>query len=173
MKGLKRSLDRGNSLEQHIIKSTLQMDALFLPMTNVPFDTAWGTIALDRFKKGNVLFLGARADIIFAKTDANISNTFEGIFSFGTEPSTSNADLVGAFADLIPAFLLGPASSGVTSNERAWSLTQAGEVFDNTDSSLDVNLNIHIFDDSIFNHSALLVTGNITTAYLLLGDDDN
>ena len=176
MKGLKRSLDRGNPLEQHIIKRTIQMDALSVPIAigSSP-QNGHGTVVLDSFRKGNVLFLGARIDVSFTAGDVEIDVDFDSEFGLGTAPSVDETSpIAGVQQDLILRTIMPQAIDGTTVNKRAMhAKAESGEVFDNTDSSIDMNLNIIIPDADIsVNPSSVLVTGNVTVAYLLLGDDD-
>ena len=173
MKGLKRSLDRGNPLEQHVIKETIVLDDFVINVTENT--TGFGTAVLDSFfSKGNVLLLGATFYADLSTVPGNIIAAWEGDISLGTTGISAAGALTGGLANIIPSSAVGPANIGVFANAR---VVSDGDIFggtvNNTDEDKNVNLNIILDASSISADGDIAVSNaRVTIAYLLLGDDD-
>lgn len=173
-KGLPRSLSRGNPLKQEIIKQSIEIDA------SLSFTGATGVIVRQQavigdFPEGNILFLGATAYLkLTGPTSANLTNDFEGDFSVGTVPN-ADTDLADAGeADIIASTAIGPATAEATAVTRGvGGGTLSGVIFDNTDGSLEINLNVLLDADEVTDAQtvAIRAQGVLHIAYIMLGDD--
>lgn len=131
-----------------------------------------GSVAILGLPQGNILFLGAVAYLRFTTADADIIAAFDGDFSLGTVPTADN-DLVDAGeADIVPSTPLGAATAKVSPYVRGASgAALNGIILDNTDGSLEVNLNLLIDDTSIAGAADFVVDGVVRLAYIVMGDD--
>ena len=103
-------------------------------------------------------------------SDANLAADWEGDFSIGTTP-TADATLTGTDVDIVASSPIAAATAEVSPRTRGVNATQA--MFDNTDGSLELNLNL-ITDDNDVTDSQVVnmtVNGELHIAYIVLGDD--
>jgi len=171
MKGLPRSRARAPAVRAPIRTVSIPVKALALTVANGSGAPGFGTVVAADLPDGNLLFLGAVAYLKFTSADADITATFEGDFSIGTT-ATADATLTSGDADIIPSTALGPAVAKVTPVARGASTdTLGGGIFDNTDGSLELNLNVIIDDASQSAAVDLTVDGVIHIALIVLGDD--
>lgn len=174
-KGLPRSMSRGAPQRQEIIKQTVVMKAVAVSVTSVTTAAGFGTVVVGDFPEGNILFLGAVGYVSLAGPggSANLVDTWNGDFSFGTAP-TADVTLSGAEVDLIPSTATIVAVAEVSPLTRAThAAAVTGTVYDNTDGSLEINLNVlvdaaDISDDATV---AMTATGVLHLSYIVLGDD--
>lgn len=170
MKGLLRSLSR-NPARQDIMKQAIRVKNV--PITvNGASGVGFGTTVIGDFPQGNILLLGAVAYLQVSKTAAatGVLDTFDGTYALGTTP-TADATLNGTEVNITPAATIGAATAGVSPVVRGASTTPAG-VLDNTDDSLEINLNLTISDASISaDAQALTVSGVVYVSFTVLGDD--
>lgn len=171
-KGLPRSLARGNPQVQEIIKQTFRVENLVLQFTGSTGVVVFDTAVIGDLPEGNVLLLGAAGYLAFAGSgaDANLSDTWAGDFSIGTAPTADNS-LAGAEVDVLASTAIGPASSEAIARTRAVNGTPV--MLDNTDGSLELNLNALVDADDVANGqtSDITVNGEITLLYSVLLDD--
>lgn len=173
-KGLPRSTRRlspDTVPAQAVIKQTFALSALALSMTGAT-GVGWGTAVLGDLPEGNILVLGAIAYVQVTKDAAasGIQAAFDGDFSVGTT-ATADATLSGTDVNIIPSSALGAATAGVSPVARGAS-TAAPAILDNTDGSLELNLNLLIDDANISaDAQAVTVDGYVTLVYTVLGDD--
>lgn len=167
MKGFIRSLTR-NPARQNVLKKSI-------PVRNLPISIAgttgvgFGSAVLGDLPDGNLLILGAVAYLQFSTADTDVQTAFDGDYSVGTAP-TADATLSGAEVNVIPSTPLGAATAGVSPVVRGASAAPGG-VLDNTDGSLELNLNLLIDDANISGTGDFTVTGVIILSYVVLGDD--
>lgn len=169
MHGLPRSLARmvPTAAATPIVKQTIPVTAK--PIAVVDGAPGYGTVVIGDIPEGNILLLGAVSYLRFSSADADLIATFDGDYSVGTVP-TADTDLADAGeADLIPSTALGAAAAKVSPLVRGTNATQV--VLDNTDGSLEVNLNLLIDDASISGAADLTVDGVVMLSYVVLGDD--
>lgn len=173
MKGFPRSMSRANPQKQQIRKVTIPVKALALSVVGAA-GVGFGSSVIGGLPQGNLLYLGAVSYLKFTKSaaDANAIATFAGNFAIGTAPN-ANAQLSDASdADLIPSTAIAAAVAGVTTLIRSASTDAlGGGVIDNTDGSLELNLNMLVDDASISGTAAFTVDGVVTIAFIVLGDD--
>lgn len=169
-KGLSRSLGKGSPAVQEIIKQTVAVRALAINVDGAS-GNGFGSAVLGDIPEGNILFLGAIAYLKFTKTAGatGVTATFDGSYSVGSAP-TADATLSGSEIDIIPASTISAATAGVTALTRGANATQV--MLDNTDGSLELNLNLVINDASISaNTQGLTVDGYVQLLYSVMGDD--
>lgn len=171
-KGLPRSLARGRALKKPIINQTIRVNAQ-VTATAAAAGVGFGNVALAAFPEGNVLFLGAVANLRFSALGANATNAiaaFNGDYAIG---STVDADgtLSGTEVNLVASTALGPAVARVTPFARGSGATQV--VLDNTARTLNMNLNVLVDAADITDATSVTLTveGTLDIAYVMLGDD--
>lgn len=168
-KGLPRSLANAKG------KHTVKVEKFKLPPTVTVTSTGaavgFGTAQISDFPEGNILVFGALANAQFYTADGDIAATFDGDFAIGTAP-TADADFGDTGeANIIASTAFGAATAGLSPALRASMVTPV--MFDNTDGSLEINLNVlvdaaNIADDS---SAVFTVTGDVWIAYAVMGDD--
>jgi hypothetical protein len=172
-KGLARSLARGKSAVAPIIKQTIGLDDVAITVAAASTAVGFGTAVIGDFPAGNILFLGAVSYLRFTTADTDLTATFDGDYSIGTAP-TADVTLSGSEVDVIPSTALGAATARVSPVARgASAAAQTGVIFDNTDGSLELNLNLLIDAASIADDTSatLTVDGVVYVSYIVLGDD--
>lgn len=168
MKGLPRSLARAAALGSAASPKTIPIKNLAVT-TSGASGVGYGTAVIGGLPEGNILLLGAVAYLQFTKGSAGTIATFDGDYSIGSTP-TADATLTGGDADIVPSTALGAATAGVSPMVRGANATQI--ILDNTDGSLELNLNLIIDDASVSaDAQAFTVSGVLALAYIVLGDD--
>lgn len=170
MKGLQRSLSRGSPARQDVVKQVVKVNKLAIQVDGAT-GVGFGSAVIGDLPEGNILFLGAVAYMQFTKAASatGIQATFDGDYGIGTTPA-SDATITGADVDIIASTALGAATAGVSPRARGTNATQA--IFDNTDGSLELNLNLLIDDANISaDDQDLTVSGELYIVYSVLGDD--
>lgn len=170
-KGLPRSMSRGAAQRQEVIKQNFVISGT-VAVTATGAAVGWGTAVIGDLPKGNILLLGAVAYVQLAGSgaDANLDATWDGDFSIGTAP-TADVTLSGAEIDIIGSTALGAATAEVSPRVRAVNATQA--IFDNTDNSLELNLNVLVDAANIVDGATVNLTasGVLQLAYIVMLDD--
>lgn len=168
MKGLERSLSRGNPQIANIIKDSIPFTLTVSVTNGVP---GFGTAVIQGLPEGNLLYFGAVVYLVMETTSADIIATFDGDFSLGTAP-TADGTLSGAEVDLIPSTAMTTAVAKVTPSTRGVSTDALqGGVFDNTAGALELNLNVLIDGGSISANADFTASGVLHITYTMLGDD--
>lgn len=141
-------------------------------VSSVSTAAGFGTTIFGDFLEGNISFLGAVAyvQISGSGTDANLAGNFEGDFSIGTAPTT-DVTLNGSEVDIIASTALPAATNEIGVRTRAANATPL--IFDNTNNSLEINLNVLIDAANIVDDSSVVLTvvGDLFINYIVLGDD--
>lgn len=167
-KGLPRSMSRGNALKQEIVKQTFVARNVAVTVDGAT-GNGWGTAVIGDLPAGNILLLGAVAYMSFTTASASVQAAFDGDYSIGSAP-TADATLSGSEVDIIPSTALGAATAKVSPRVRATNATQV--ILDNTDGSLELNLNLLIDDANISADDVpFTATGELILLYSVLGDD--
>jgi hypothetical protein len=167
VKGLPRSLSRSAAGSGGSGKTVPIKDLAI--RTSGATGVGFGTAVIRGLPEGNILLLGAVAYLQFTKLDAGTLATFDGDFSIGSAP-TADGTLSGAEIDIIPSTALGAATAGVSPMVRGANATQV--MLDNTDGSLEVNLNLLLDDASVSaDDQDFTVSGVLSLSYVVLGDD--
>ena len=170
-KGLPRSLARGAPQRQEIIRQVVNINHS-VAVTATGAAVGFGTSVIGDLPEGNILFLGAvgYVQLSGSGSDANLDATWDGDFSVGTAP-TADVTLSGAEVDILPSTALGAATAEVSPRVRAVNATQA--MLDNTDGSLELNLNVLIDAANIVDGATVNLTarGTLQLAYVVMLDD--
>ncbi len=169
-KGLIRSIARGPAQQAPVIKQTFTVEGAAMSIVGAS-GVGFGSVVMGDFPAGNILFLGAAAYMQFTSVDADVVATYDGDYGIGTTPA-SDATITGADVDVIPSTALGAATAGVSPVVRGVSAAaQTGAILDNTDGSLELNLNLLIDDANISGTADFTVSGFLVLSYIVLGDD--
>jgi len=170
-KGLQRSLSRGPATRQSISKLEFSVNA---PITSVATGSAigFGSAVIGDFPEGNILLLGAIANLNFTgPTSDDLTDTWAGDFGIGTTPA-SDATISVADEDIIPETAIPPATAEASPVVRAPS-TANGVILDNTDGSLEINLNLLVDAANQTDDTSVVITatGSVVISFVVLGDD--
>jgi hypothetical protein len=170
MKGFQRSLRRAGVRQSNVAPSLhrYRQRALSVAVTDPGSANAPFTAVVGDFPEGNIVFLAGIGYFTLTRVSTGLAATFAGNISLGSAP-TADATLNGAEVDLLPSTALQAAVAGVSTGNRLASSTAA--VLDNTDGSLEINLNGFIADASISATDAFLLDANFALLYAVVMDD--
>lgn len=164
-KGMKRSARRNKGLP---VSRVLRISTTVV-VADPGAANAFATAVIGELPQGNVVLLGAVLNLdTVTKGDADIIDAFTGNYAVGSA-ATADATLSGAEVDIIPSTAFVTGVGGVSSGNRA--VLAAPVTLNNTDESLEVNLNFFVADASISAASSLIFVGNLWMLYAVLGDD--
>lgn len=171
-KGLPRSLS-GASQKHVIIKQRVEVRAVPLTVDGAA-GIGFGSVVIGDFPAGNVLFLGCVSYLQFSgPISGSLDDTWQGDYAIGTTPA-SDATISNADEDIVPETALAAATAEVSPRTRATQGdgAKAGQVFDNTDGSLELNLNL-LIDDANISADGIIMSceGEVFISYVMLGDD--
>jgi hypothetical protein len=172
MKGLPRSRARGGAQRNTIIKQTVPVRNVLVTVAGAT-GVGWGTAVIGGLPQGNILLVGAVSYMQFTgPTSASLVDTFDGDYGIGSTPA-SDGTITGGDVDIIQSTALGAATAEVSPRVRGTSTgATAGVVLDNTDGSLELNLNLLIDDANISaDNIAMRANGELFLSYIVLGDD--
>ena len=171
-KGLPRSLARARQLNrQNLLKQIFSVKAGAFTVDGLT-GIGFGSFVIGGLPEGNILILGAACylKIDGPGADADLSDTWSGDFGVGTTPA-SDGTITAGDVDIIPTTAIGPATAELQVRTRAPS-TAAPFVHDNTDGSLEVNVNVLVDDADIgADGISFVITGEVHLVYVVLGDD--
>lgn len=170
-KGLPRSMARANAQKSVIKKMMVRIDHT-VTVTAVSTAVGFGSVVLSGLPEGQIKMLGAavRLTVSGSGADANLVDTWNGDFGIGTTPA-DDATITGADVNMIASTALGAAVAEVAPTVNAINGTDA--VFDNTDGSLEVNLNVLVDAADITDDESVDLTceGVFEMTYITLLDD--
>ncbi len=171
VKGLRRSISRGEKQRRDIVTERYNLRSVALEVDGAT-GVGFGSVVVGDLPEGNILYLGAVAYLTVTEADAGITADFEGDYGIGTTPA-SDGTLTAGDVDLVPSTALGPAVSSVTPRTRGVSTDAlSGVVLDNTDGSLEINLNVLIDDvDISADDTTSTFDLDLDLSYIVLGDD--
>lgn len=169
-KGLNRSRARGPAIRSAMIKLNIPLTALALSTgASGATGDAWASAVIRGLPEGNVMIIGAVANVQVTSVDAGLTTTWTGQFSIGTA-ATADAVLNGLEANVVGATTLTAATNKVSPIIRGAQATAS--IVDNTDRTLNLVLNLKVDDATISaNNVALTASGFLSIAYVVLGDD--
>lgn len=170
MKGLPRSTARATPVKADIQKITLPVQDVTVSVTDGA--PGYGSAVIGDLPEGNILFLGAVSYLQFTTSDADVTATFDGDYSIGTVATVDGDVSDSGEANIVASTALGAATAKLSPVARGvgdGALT--GVVFDNTDGSLEINLNLLIDDAAISGNADFTASGYLVLAYIVLGDD--
>lgn len=167
-KGLPRSMARGAAQRQELVKLTVPIKNVTVTVAGLS-GVGFGTAVIGGLPAGNLLFLGAVGYVQFDAPASGITATWSGDYSIGSAP-TADAALAGGEVDIVPSTPVGPAVATVSPMTRGANATQV--MLDNTDGSLELNLNLLVDDADISaNDVAIVANGVLQLAFVVLLDD--
>jgi hypothetical protein len=156
-KGLKRSAKKAQRRTQMVPIRALQIAITDPGSANAPFTAVVGGLP-----RGYIQFEGATASLQLTKVSGGLTDTFTGNIAAGTTP-TADATLDGTDVNILPSTAITAASAGVSAAKRYSNVTPL--LLDNSDGSLEINLNGFIADAAISADGVLQVDGFIEVAY--------
>jgi len=171
-KGLQRSLSRAPITRKpaQLLKHIVVVNELAITVDGAT-GVGFGTAVAGDFPEGNVIFQSAVAylKIDGPGGDAGLVDTWAGDFAVGTTPA-DDGTLTAGDVDIVPSTALAAAVAELGVRTRGAGAPQA--VFDNTDGSLEVNLNVLVDDADISADGiAFVANGEIELLYTMVGDD--
>lgn len=171
-KGLPYSTSRGMAAQQLVRTVTYPVQNVSLPTTAGAAADGFGTVVIGDFPEGNILFLGGISYLQFSTTDADIIATWSGSYGIGTVPTADNT-IATTDEDLIVEATINAATAKVSPVTRGASAASLMAIHDNTDGSLELNLNLRIADASYTDSQSatFTVNGYVKLVYVVLGDD--
>lgn len=174
-KGLPRSQARGAPLRQEIIKQTVVVRDATVTVSATGSAIGFGSAVIGDLPEGNVLLLGAVAymQLSGSGSDANLTADWEGDFGVGTTPA-DDATITAGDVDVIQSTALAAATAEVGPRTRGTNAAAiCGTVLDNTDGSLELNLNVLIDAADITDDESVDLTANgeLQISYVMLLDD--
>lgn len=169
-KGLPRSLARGGAKEP-TFKKTFVAKALPIVVDGAT-GIGFGSAVLGGLPQGNLVLLGAVSYMKFTTADTGVTTTFTGNYGIGSTPA-DDGTITGADVDVVTSTALSAATARVSPRTRGTkSAGLAGAVLDNTDGSLELNLNLLIADATISaDDCAFTADGELQLLFAVLGDD--
>lgn len=171
-KGLVRSLDRAPAQQAHLRKKLFKVVDGILTVDGAT-GVGFGSLVIGDFEEGNILLLGAVGYFQFTgPTSADLADDWEGDFGVGTTPA-GDATITGADIDIIGSTAIAAATAEASPRTRGVSVTATNAaVLDNTDGSLEVNLNLLIDDVDIGADGIdITVNGELEVLYSVILDD--
>lgn len=171
-KGLPRSHSRGVPLSKEIIKQLVTLDEVAVSVAGTS-GVGWGTAVIGGLPEGNLLFLGAVGYMTISGpgSSGDLDDAWLGDYGVGTTPADDGTITTGD-VDIIQSTGTTAATAEVSPRTRGTSLgADTGEVHDNTDGSLELNLNVLVDNDKIGGTVAMTVTGVLELSYIMLLDD--
>lgn len=177
-KGLPRSLKNADTSVVRV--ATIPFTAE-LEFTGAEAAAQSSTAVIGDLPEGNILFMGAVSYVSFDGTgEAELADDWNGSYTVGTT-ATADTTLQGGDADIISLTSVDDAASKVTpSPVRGVTATDGGEggliaplLFDNTDGSLEINLNMSLDDADLTDSetATITATGTLFMSYAVLGND--
>lgn len=168
-KGLPRSLGRTGAKPVVMKRETYRIGGT-VPNIDGASGIGWGTLVVGDLPEGNILVVGALLQCTLTEASANIIATFAGNVSVGSAP-TADSTLSAGEVDIIPstAYL---AVTSVATVRAVSTASIGGVILDNTDNSLELNVNVLVADASIdADDQTLAISGTLILIYTILGDD--
>ena len=173
-KGLPYSTSRGNPTAVPTVRRFhYPVNAVTIATATITTGNGSGTVVIGDFPEGNILFLGGISYLQFSTADADVGATWDGSYAIGTT-ADANVDLsTTSDKNLIDVATIAAATAKLSPLTRGASAAAASQVFDNTDGSLELNLNL-IIDTADYADGAtanFTVNGYVELVYIVLGDD--
>lgn len=171
-KGLQRSLSRGPKSSADITKQTIVLDNATVVVSATGAAIGFGNAVIGDFAEGNILVLGIGGTLGLSGSgaDANLVDTWSGDFGIGSTPA-DDATISAGDVDIVASTAIGPATAEAIADFRVAAAPSV--LLDNTDGSLEINLNVLIDAADITDDQSVTLTlsGSLQIAYLVLGDD--
>ena len=172
MKGLPRSLSRGKASTQLVTKVKIPLAGIQVTVSSTGAAVGWGTVVIGGLPEAHLKIMSGAVNIQLSGSgaDANLGDTWAGDFGVGSTPA-DDATITAGDADFIPSTALAAATAEVSP------LTIVADgvdlVLDNTDGSLEVNLNVLIDAADIVDDQSVVLTatGVVEITLITMLDD--
>lgn len=170
-KGLPKSLSRGNPAVAPVIRQDIVFSES-VEVTGAAGSADAASVVIGDLPPGNILLLGAVCYLqLTGPTSDDLADDFQGDYSVSSAPDTDGT----LGGDIVPPTAIPAATAEVTPVVRGAQADGAfcGVILDNTDGSLELNLNLLLDDGEITDTEAVALTaeGRLHLAYIVLGDD--
>jgi hypothetical protein len=170
-KGLARSMSRGLPMQQTVTRLRIPVVAKQFAVTDPGAALGWATFAAGGLPQGNIVVLGVMGYLKFSAISGGLATTFQPTVALGTAATADNV-LAGAEVNLAPAATLSAAVANVTPVGRvASTAAESGLTLDNTDQTLNVNVNVTVPDAAISAAAVMQADGYIDVVMAVIGDD--
>lgn len=156
----------GNTIK----RTTFNFTNVTFALTDVAGVVAYSGKKIYDFPEGNIVVLGAVADIALTKSSTGVNATWNGDFSVGTVTASNNSTLTSTEANIIPSTATPAGVAGVSS---ARGKHTAVAVVDGTGTAVDLYLNFLVDDadqDVTTTACNLICNGTITLTWMNAGD---
>lgn len=156
-------------------KTTFVLDAVSMALVDEAGVIAYTGQKLYDFPAGNILILGATADLVVRKSSAGVIDAFDAIFGVGRVTASNNNTLASTEQDIIPSTAMAQATGvGAAAVAPAKGINVAAIApFDGTGTAIPLFLNFLVTDadhDVTTTPANLLVTGTVEVTWVNLGD---
>lgn len=171
-KGLPRSLSRGNALSQAVTKLTIPLRGVAVVVSSTGAAIGWGTTPISGLPQAHLKVLAVACNMTLSGNgaDANLGDTWAGDFGVGSTPA-DDATITAGDVDLIDSTALAAATAEVSPTVVV--ADGVDLVLDNTDGSLEVNLNVLIdAADIVDDQSVTLLANGVVEITLITMLDD-
>lgn len=156
-KGLPRSMARGNQSQEAVTKLRLPIKHE-ITVTATGAAIGFGSVVIGGLPEAYLKILAAAVVVNFTGPgSANLTDTWDGDFGIGSTPA-SDATITGGDVDLIASTALGAATAEVSPTKTV--INNTGLNLDNTDGSLEVNLNLLVDAADITDDTSVVITAN-------------
>lgn len=179
-KGLPRSHSRMSPQREGgggVQKLNISLDGITVSVAAVAAAIGFGSTVIRGLPEGNIQVLGAvlsNFQLSGSGADANLSDTWAGDFGIGSTPA-DDATITATDVDVVASTALAAATAEVSPNiVRTVGVTPTMVPLDNTDGSLELNLNVLIDAADITDDETVVLTalsGLLSISYIVLGDD--
>ena len=172
VKGLERARTRGRKNTKSIVKDRIDLTGRTVTVSATGSAIGFGSAVIHDFPEGNILLLGIGGTVGFAGSgaDGNLTDTWSGDFGIGSTPA-DDATITGTDVDILASTAIGAATDEVIAAAR-FAEAHGDAILDNTDGSLEVNLNLLIDAANIVDDESVVITlsGALDLAYIVLGN---
>lgn len=131
---------------------------------------AYGGLKVYDFPAGNIIVLGAVANLALTKSSAGVNANWDGDIGVGTVTASNNGTLSSTEQNIIPTTPTPQASGGATTGD---AVSTAVAVLDGTTTAADVYVNLLVDDadhDVTGTACNLILNGTLTLTWINLGD---
>ncbi len=152
----------------------VQLTDAVVPMVDNAGVVAYGSLKLLDLPAGNILFLGAVADLALTKSSAGVNLDWDGDIGLGSAAANNGAALATTEQDYCPTTATPQAVAGATTGDMKSTSTESCKVLDGTATAKDVFLNILVDDtdhDVTTTPCNIIVNGTVKFTYINLGDN--
>lgn len=131
----------------------------------------FGSVSFGAFPEGEILLLGASIYYqIDGSREANLTATWEGDIAVGVS-DTNNSSLELNERNIIDSSPIPAAVGKIASGDAHLPSSECGKIIDNTDDDVVLYINVLIDDTDISDDGVVQITGILTIAYIVMGDD--